>query len=70
MKRMDDDHETRTVSGDDEPLERAKRALEQLRAITFLGPNDPPLRFTAIEWHPDPLVRAKRGLARLREIKF
>jgi hypothetical protein len=52
------------------PRDRARRALEELRAITFLGPNDPPLRDSSDEWDPNPRVRARRALARLRAIKF
>jgi hypothetical protein len=55
---------------DEEPSVSFQRALERLRAITFLGPNDPPPRYRPLEWDPDPSVRVQRALARLRAIKF
>jgi hypothetical protein len=70
MARVEKQGRTQAASSYEEPRERAQRALEELRAITFLGPNDPPLPDPPDGWEPDPRVRAERALARLRSIKF
>jgi hypothetical protein len=70
MARVEKEYRTGPKSSYEEPRQRAQKALEELRTITFLGPNDPPLRDPPDQWDPDPRVRAGRALARLRAIKF
>jgi hypothetical protein len=58
------------VSPEEDNLERARRAVERLRAITFFGPDGRSIRRRPTESHPDALVRAQRAVDRLRAIRF